>query len=159
MNTESGFECYDGSQLLDCVANQNGAHGIDAGFAVQVSRCKVDNNVGHGILCGSYCTITDNSCRQNGFGPAPGAGVFLPAGFGRSRISGNDCFQNEWGVRVDGTFALVIGNTCTLSSASNFEIATGNRVGTIVSLPSSGAISGNVGGNSAGADPISNFAY
>ena len=158
-NTESGFECYDDSQLLDCIADLNGLHGIDAGFAVQVSRCKADSNTQHGIRFGSYCTITDNSCRGNGYGAAGGAGVFMSAGFWHSRVSGNDCAQNKWGVRVEGTAALVIGNSCTLNSTSNFEIAAGNRVGAIVSLPLSGAISGSAGGSSAGADPVSNFAY
>jgi parallel beta-helix repeat protein len=157
-NGESGFSMSDSSQLIDCIASFNAGYGVDAGWGVQISRCMAAANAGHGIEFGSYSTVTDNHCRANGSGAAGGAGIFMAAGTIRTHIEGNNCSQNDWGIRIDGTTNLIVGNTCT-SNTSNFEIVANNRVGEIVTLPLSGAISGNSGGNSTGADPVSNFAF
>ncbi|HZW08787.1 MAG TPA: right-handed parallel beta-helix repeat-containing protein [Phycisphaerales bacterium] len=157
-NEASGIQASDSSQVLDCIATSNGLHGIDAGWGVQISRCSANTNQGHGIECGAYGVVTDSNCRQNGQGASGGAGLYVGAAGTRARLEGNNCVQNDWGIRIDGTTNLAFGNTCT-SNGSNFEIVANNRVGAVVVLPMSGAVSGNSGGSSVGADPVCNFAF
>ncbi len=156
-NVGSGFAAADNSQVLDCIANYNGAGGIDAGFGVQVVRCSADSNTGHGIECGSYCTITDNACRNNKT-PTGSAGVYLSAIATHTCVEGNNCVGNNWGINCDGQTNLVVRNTCAANQV-NISIIAGNRVGLVVNLPLSGNVNNNGGGNSTGADPISNFVY
>ena len=59
------------------------------------------------------------------------------------------------------TGVLIVGNTSANNSSSvNFSIAAGNKVGTIVNAPASGAINGNTGGAGVGStDPWANISY
>jgi parallel beta-helix repeat protein len=156
-NGGSGIWTADNAQIVDCISTGNAQHGIKVSTAAMVDRCNASTNTGDGINAGQFCTITHNTCRANG-NDGSGAGIRLAATAARTVIRENNCVQNDWGIKIEGAANLVIGNTCTMN-ASNFEIASGNRVGAIVTLPTSGAISGNSGGSSAPTDPISNFAF
>jgi parallel beta-helix repeat protein len=75
-----------------------------------------------------------------------------------SRIEGNNLTYNVWGIRVVETGNIIVGNTA--KNTTNYSIVAGNRVGTIVVPPLSGAINGNSGAAGTGAtDPWSNIAY
>jgi hypothetical protein len=157
-NSQNGINSYDNGHVVDCSATGNGLHGIKAHWASFIDRCHASTNHGDGINVGNYSTVTNNICRSNGSGASGGAGIRLDSTTVRTIVRGNNCVQNDWGIRVDAASNLIIGNSCTMNTI-NFEIVSGNRVGAIVTLPTSGAISGNSGGSSAPTDPISNFAF
>lgn len=156
-NSGSGFECSDGNQLVDCAASSNTLDGITAWFGVRITNCTVFSNVRHGISVGSQCTVIGNLCRLNGAGAGTGAGVHITTGSSRTVVEGNTCVSADFGIKADGPSNLVKGNTCSTNTL-NYEIVAGNRVTVILALPTSGAISGNVGGSSV-SDPDANYAY
>ncbi|MEZ6164180.1 MAG: hypothetical protein R3B67_07055 [Phycisphaerales bacterium] len=123
-----------------------------------VDRCTSNVNKLDGITVYSFGVITNNSVSGNGGFSVGGAGIRIEPGASRTLIRGNNCSQNNWGVRVEGSLNLLIGNTCT-NNTTNFDIVSGNRVGEIVVLSTSGAISGNSGGSTTPTNPASNFAF
>lgn len=157
-NTGNGISASDNNHVVDCSTVGNDLHGIEASWASFVDRCNASVNGGDGINAGSYSMVTNNTCRTNGTATAGGAGIRLDSNTSRTIVRGNNCVQNDWGIRVDAGSNLIIGNSCTVNTF-NFEIISGNRVGGIVTLPTSGTISGNTGGTTTATDPISNFAF
>ena len=107
-----------GSQVLSCIAIENGGR-------------TDDNRSGAGIHVVNYDNVVD----------------------------GNTVYGNDRGIDVDSAYNLVVRNRAR-TNTTNYEIANGNRVGTIVSAPSSGAISGSTGGSGVGTtDPWANLSY
>lgn len=157
-NSGNGINSSDNGHIVECSTIGNAMNGIKASWASFIDRCHASVNAGDGINASSYSMVTNNTCRGNGTGPSGGAGIRLQSDAVRTIIRANNCVQNDWGIKLEGGFNLVIGNSCT-SNASNFEIVANNRVGAIVTLPVSGAISGSTGGSTTATDPISNFAF
>ncbi|MBK7406168.1 MAG: right-handed parallel beta-helix repeat-containing protein [Phycisphaerales bacterium] len=157
-NASDGFACVGTEPILEgCSASSNGANGFTLSSHARIERCVASFNTGHGISFTTECDIIGNHCENNGV-LGTGAGLYAAPGSGRSRIEGNTCSSNDYGIKVDGSANLVVGNRCTLNT-TNFQIATGNRVATIVVLPTSGVITGNSGGDSGAADSFSNLAF
>ena len=177
-NVARGITAYDGSTVTDCAAVENGGDGILASQGTSVigcaarlnggngivvfndgctiSRCTAYWNVGDGISVADACRVEGNQCADNGFN-GDGAGV-LATGSG-NHIAGNNVTGNDRGVDVDGTGNLVIRNTAS-GNTLNYSIILGNKVGTVVTSPTSTAISGDTGGAGVGStDPWANVTF
>lgn len=144
-NVLSGFTASDQSSIHDCSASGNGVDGIEVSFGVHVARCTLYVNANNGISCGAACRIEDNNCRLNGTGAPIGAGILAQANSNRTIVKNNTVFNSDFGIKVEGANNLILGNSVGVNT-TNFEIVAGNRVGIILSVPTSGAISGNTGG-------------
>lgn len=152
-NTGTGIVGSDASTVLDCTATSNDIDGIRVAWGCTVERCNAFSNTEDGIQIGSYSRVKDSFARTNG------SGIRIDANSTRAKIMDNECVQNGTGIKVDGSSNLITGNSCTSSTTVNYVIASGNRVGTIAVLPTSGAINGNSGGSSGTVDAASNYSY
>lgn len=157
-NGTHGVQLSDNGHVLDCMALGNGQHGIYGGWAASIDRCTVSTNGSDGINVSSYSKVSNCMCRSNGNVSGSGAGIRVRVSSVHAVVRDNNCCDNDWGVRIDGTLNLVVGNTCT-SNSTNFDILSGNRVAQIVSFPLSGAISGDSGGTITTTQSNCNFAY
>jgi parallel beta-helix repeat protein len=147
------------SSVLDCMAKSNKANGIHARIG-NVQRCTVYSNDLNGIVAEDGVLVRSNQVslhRGNGNTLLPAAGILVQ--LGGNRIEGNNVTYNTHGIRVVDTGNIIVGNTAK-SWTTNYSMVAGNRVGTIVVPPLSGAINGNSGAAGTGAtDPWSNIAY
>lgn len=162
------------SIVENCVAHDNTSVGINMSGSGRVHGCTVMRNDTNGIQSYSYAIITDNAISENGGDginvnngclikgnmiQGNAAGVHVASG--RCRVESNHCAGNDIGIRIIGTQNTIIGNTCTNSTANNFQIAANNRFGRIVNLTtgSTSAVTGNSAASSIGTeDPWANFA-
>lgn len=153
----AGLSVGNGSTVKDClVANNTNSQGISVGSACAVTGCVARaNSVGAGIQAVDNCYVVGNISDSNGTGIAVGSG---------NRIESNSCtFNASAGIFVSSgaTNNLIIRNSAR-GNNPNYNIATGNRYGTIVNLTPGG--SGAAFGDSApssiiSTDPWANFAY
>src|SRR4029079_15924544 len=109
-------------------------------------------NAGDGIHANSNCTLRSNQSSNNG------AAGLRAVSFG-SRIEGNSVSFNNVGLVVDSTGNVVIANTARGNTGGNYSIIAGNRVATVVTPASAGAVSGNIGGTAFSTDGFSNLAF
>jgi len=146
-----------GSTVKDCFVAQNpNCHGIAAGNASFVSSCVVSANTsGAGIRAGDTCYIVGNISDFNSTGILMGSG---------NRIESNSCTSNtSAGLFVpSGATNNVLFRNTARNNNPNYNIATGNRYGTIANLTPANA--GGAFGDSAPttiitSDPWANFAY
>jgi parallel beta-helix repeat protein len=175
-NTSDGIDAgNDGVKIFDCISSGNGGNGISGQNAAHISGCVVRSNSlvgiataatsiierndvtfsgGHGIAFGTNSVVRDNASHSNGTATA-GAGIFTSSG--RSRIEGNLCNDNDFGIRVTTSPNFIARNIVGNNGTLNWDIAIGNRC-LVVSSVASGAITGNSGGVGAGSsDPNANF--
>lgn len=157
-NAEAGILTEAQARVADCQSHRNGGDGIRTGDGAYITNCTTHLNDGAGISVGSGCKVEGNHCRFNGNGATPQAGILVRTGTNRSVLLNNNCLNNDWGIKIEGTGCVVQGNTCCTSGITNYEIIAGNRVSTIMTMPTSGAISGNTGGTAI-TDPTANFVY
>ena len=92
------------SKIINCVALQNGDHGIEISSRAWVIGNQCNNNVGAGV----HVASVDN------------------------RIEGNNLVGNAFGILVDTNRNLVIRNSAKLHASGDYSIVAGNFVGTIV---------------------------
>jgi len=146
-----------GSTVKDCVVAQNpNCHGIAAGTACSVSGCVVHgNSAATGIRAADSCYVVGNISDSNGTGIVVGSG---------NRIESNSCTSNaSAGVLVpSGATNNVLVRNSARNNNPNYNIATGNRYGTIANLTTAGT--GAAFGDAAAttivtSDPWANFAY
>ncbi|USN98772.1 MAG: right-handed parallel beta-helix repeat-containing protein [Phycisphaeraceae bacterium] len=156
-NQGHGFQSASYAKFKECVSNSNGLDGFHTVNFVDISGCAAADNAGHGISTSFYSRIRGNVCNTNG-NLGNGAGIHLTPGASSTAVLDNACDGNDWGIQIAGAGNLVVGNTCS-SNTTNYDIVANNHVGVITSLPLSGAIGGDVGGNSAGAVPGCNYAF
>ena len=146
-----------GSTVKDCFVAQNpNCHGIAAGNASFVSNCVVSaNSTGAGIRAADNCYVVGNISDSNSTGITMGSG---------NRIENNSCTSNGGsGVFVPSgaTNNVLIRNTAR-NNNPNYNIASGNRYGTIANLTPGNT--GSAFGDAAAttivtSDPWANFAY
>lgn len=146
-----------GSTVKNCVvAHNTNCNGISVENACLVTGCIVRaNTVGIGIRTGDSCYVVGNISDSNTTGISVGSG---------NRLDGNSCTSNvNSGLLVPSgeTNNLLIRNSAR-SNNPNYNIAAGNRYGTIVDETSNAT--GAAVGNSAittlvTSDPWANFAY
>jgi len=173
-NGNYGFEITAGPMNVNaCTADSSSGPGIAVGDGSTVTNCIVTNGSSDGIAFGSGSTVTGCTCRSNVTGIFAFGGSSRIAdnqcdgnywgiiSYGeRLRIEGNNCTNSGIGIYLTGANSLVIRNSVTTSSVGNYDIVAGNKVGVIVSAPSSGAITGSSGGAGVGTtDPWANFSY
>ena len=146
-----------GSIVKGCfVANNTNASGISIGTASTVTGCVARANPqGAGIRSSDNCYVFGNISDSNGTGITMGSG---------NRIESNSCTSNAGaGILVPSgaTNNLVIRNSSRANNP-NYNIAPGNRYGSIVNLTSglTGAANGDYAASTiATTDPWANFAY
>ena len=156
-NGVEGFQ-LNNSSAFGCAANQNGASGFFGDQACVIHGCVATFNAQHGVRAEGGGVVTDNYCRGNG-GPSAGAGVYVVGE--DTRVEGNHCTGNHYGVRVVSAGNLILRNACS-GSVTNFDIVAGNRYGPIVNITAGGAAAAS--GNAAvstltSTDPWANFAH
>ncbi len=146
-NSSDGIDLVgDGNQVENCMAEDNGTHGISCGNACSVIGSTVLNNGIGGVLAGPGSTVTGNTVRNNGgnsgdpgifAGPGstvtgntscnnnPESGIF--ANFG-STVTGNTvCNNGRFGIQV-GHGSTVTGNTATGNTADGIWVSSDCRV-------------------------------
>jgi hypothetical protein len=118
----------------------------------------VVGNKGHGIRGNHSNRITGNLCANNGQGiPTGGAGIMLEQV--RNHVEGNTVVQCGLGYGANQALNTLVRNTAS-GCGTNWFLASGNKVGPIVSPPDSGFISGSTGGAGMGTtDPWANISY
>jgi parallel beta-helix repeat protein len=143
-NSGSGIDAGEGSTVSDCTASLNGTNGIHASVGCTVHACTATLNGISGIEVGYRCRVVGNEVSNQ----LTGAGILVTEG-SNNRIEGNHAAGNQTGVLVTGTDNLIIQNSAS-DNANNYNIATGNHYGQIVSSPGAGFTNSN---------PWANFAY
>ena len=156
----AGLSVGNGSTVKDCfVAYNSNSSGISVGSACTVSNCVARaNSDGAGIRVMDSCYVVSNISDSNLTGITMGSG---------NRIDSNSCtFNLSAGVLIPSgaTNNLVIRNSAR-GNNPNYNIAAGNRYGTIFNLTPAGTPAAN--GDSAtstistivGFDPWANFAH
>jgi parallel beta-helix repeat protein len=156
-NSADGISALDGSTVDQCTAALNGTNGIKVGIGSTVRDCTARRNGDDGIEVPNDCRVIGNHCTENGRTTATGSGIH--ATIAGNRIEGNSAILNDRGIWVEGGANFITRNTARYNT-TNYVIASGNVVGTIVIAPASGAISGSSGGAGTGTtDPWANFSY
>lgn len=162
LNTGTGFVASGGSTVSNCTAMQNNGNGIEitslglVNVGSTVSNCATRVNRNDGILAAGPCTITSNSCADNGFN-GTGAGISVTGG--GSRIEGNNCVAADRGIAVSGAGNVIVRNTCSGNTTRNWDVVAGNVI-LVVNATTGSAFTGNAGGTAPGStDPNANFTY
>jgi hypothetical protein len=153
----AGLSIGNGSTVKDCFVAQNtNSTGISVGNASTVSGCVArGNSAGAGIRVTDSCYVLGNISDSNGTGITMGSG---------NRIESNSCtFNASAGILISSgaTNNLVIRNSAR-GNNPNYNIASGNRYGTIVNLTPAGtgaAIGDGASSTIVSTDPWANFAY
>jgi parallel beta-helix repeat protein len=178
-NATEGISTAGGSTIKDSTFNANGSYGIFGGVGCTVVGCTANAN-GHGFSLNSEstirgCTASANnidgivvtySCQVKDNTTASNSRYVINGGAGihaqnsGNRIEGNVSNSDQYGVKVDGTENIITRNAVRAAGAVNYNLATGNMVGTIVNALVSGAINGGTGGSGLGStDPWANFSF
>jgi parallel beta-helix repeat protein len=152
-NTDTGIYSQGSGTILNCTATANFADGVLLYDSV-VRGCSVRGNFREGINAIGKCVVEENTSEDN----VAGMGIRL---FGEgARVRGNQVSGNVIGINVAGKNNLIISNIASLNEEANYEIEVSNRVGTVVHVAKSDAISGSRGGAGLGTtDPWANLAY
>ncbi len=176
-NGDVGISAGSACQIIECTSMDNGGTGIFVGEATIVANCssilndgdgiylttgahainnRVSQNGLHGIFLSGSGVLTGNYCGENG---RLGAGAGITSGGSDSRIEGNTCVDNDWGVRITGTGNFIARNIASNNTTVNWSISAGNACLVVQALPAA-AINGSSGGISPGSnDPNANFTY
>ncbi len=92
----------------------------------------VNNNTTYGISVWDNSLVLDNNCDYNGRGRS-GPGILANGDF--SRIEGNRCTRNDYGIYV-GDWNLVVKNMATGNLLAQYlEAGANNKFGTITDDP------------------------
>ncbi len=152
-----GFAIGSSSVISNCTATGNIISGISAEIGCTVTDCIANSNVGDGITCDNRCLLRGNSCSGNGTGAFGGAGIYVSGV--NNRIESNNCSWSDFGIRVAVGGNIIIRNTCSSNTTSNWTVAQGNTI-LVVNANVAGIVSGNSGGVAPGStDPNANFTY
>ena len=138
-----------GHRVVNIRALSNKIGGIYLyGFGHLVKNCTVaENFMGNGIIVSNGCTVTGNTCYNNG-----DDGIHVTSL--RNVIESNTVLLNDRGIDVDSTRNFIAKNTATMNT-TDYDIAGNNAYGPIVNIASVGDISG-----TANADhPWANFEF
>ncbi len=176
-NGNVGISTGSACQVIECTSMDNGGTGIFVASESIVANCAsilndadgiyltsgshaINNTVSqnglHGIFLSGSGVVSGNSCGDNG---RLGSGGGITSGGSDSRIEGNTCVENDWGVRVTGTGNFIARNIASNNTTVNWSISAGNACLVVQTLPA-GAINGNSGGISPGSnDPNANYTY
>lgn len=157
-STSSGIIGFSDAIITNCIAQGNN-DGITVYSGSSVRNCVCNDNRGDGLVLDSDCTAIGNTCNANG-AQAASAGIHaLRSG---NRIEGNTArFNVGSGVQATMGGNFIIQNSCGGSTVANYDLAAGNRVGSVITAPATAAVFGNTGA-AAGlgtSDPWANISY
>ena len=173
-NTGGGIHVYRGS-ILNSAASYNSGTSLfvlrglikdctvrdgQDGVSVQngsVIGCHIHNCSGDSIEAYIGSSVIGNSISATTVGTGINA-IVLPSNATGVRVEGNNISNMDRGVRAFSAGNLIIGNTFSQVNTAMF-VAAGNRVGTLLTGTSSGAILGNSGGGLGTTDPHANIIY
>lgn len=138
-NGASGIQMSDRGVVTDCTAKSNTGTGILGGQSVAILHCTSGANTIHGIQVSNDCLVRANTCDSNGTAVANGAGINInsasfPFTNSDNRIEDNNCSDNDFGIAIGYGGNVILRNTCTTNGSGNFSIVAGNTKGTILSL-------------------------
>lgn len=158
-NGWNGIFCERWATVVDCSALSNESSGFSIGSEGTIERCtsSLNGGAGHGIImCGGSVARGNTIAVGVNTGQA---GIYVPPQCQECRIEGNSISGNSfgginYGIRVDGTANIILGNT-SRGTAVAFQLAAGNSHGPIVMTAGGGDISLIAGADS----PWANFAY
>lgn len=152
-NDGNGISGVDDNTISGCTTADNGGEGISVASGNSISGCSSVANTSNGIQVFSRNLVTNNSCTGNGVGD--GAGILVLGSY--CRLEGNHCTSADRGIDVDGTFSIIIGNTCG-DNGVNWTIATGNSYGPIVNASFGASVNGSTAASTLGStDPHANI--
>lgn len=118
------------AMVIGCTSRGNSLAGINGGEAVLIVDCLSRANVGDGIRIDKECTVRDTHSDCNGFGAGGAAGIRATGP--DNRIEGNMVTDNfNTGIKVDVGGTIILANRAR-AHATNYDLAVGNCVGTIV---------------------------
>ena len=157
-NALVGIVAGGGCTVVGCTADANG-DGFSLSSESTISGCTASANNNDGILVTYSCQVKGNTTASNSrYVQNGGAGIH--AKNSGNRIEGNVSNSDQYGIKVDGNENIITHNTVRAAGSANYNIVSGNMVGTIVNAPASGAINGGTGGSGLGTtDPWANFSY
>ncbi len=172
-NGSAGFAATSSGATISRCSAANNNIGIFATAGATIVGCTASNSQGDGISVSSSCTISGNTCSQNGLGAGGGAGIHVLQG--SNRVENNHCSGNDSGIDVDGNQNTIDGNSCALNGVSfdvdgtgnvitrnratggspNYSIVAGNSVAPRISVTGSDGWSGIANAN----HPWANFGF
>jgi hypothetical protein len=153
-NTYGGIRVGNHGVIANCSASSNRFGFMGANY--HISNSTAADNWEAGIQANVGLTAINNLVISKNL-DASTAG-FSVSNTG-SRIEGNNIVRQGIAIKITGSGNLIIGNTLRGNNAAA-NIVAGNRVGTLVTTPSMGAVNGNTGGGSLGTtDPNANIIY
>ena len=156
-NSFTGISAGDRSLIEGCNVSGNTNSSatvlaIAASFGSTVQNCVVGENSGDGIRAFGGCVVRDNTSVDNRTG-------ILATGTGSNRLDGNTVTYNGIGINANTTGNFIIRNHAN-NNSTNYFLISANKVGVIVNVPASAAVSGSTGGAGVGTtDPWANTSY
>jgi parallel beta-helix repeat protein len=132
LNTGNGIVANHGSQVIGCMSAENDAHGISSDSGTRIEANTSRSNGLDGIRVTNDVVVIDNSCTDNGR-LSDGAGIHVLNTTG-ARVEGNSVSGNDRGIYVFRSGNVIVKNMAT-GNATNYDIASGNVLGPIVSDP------------------------
>lgn len=141
--------------IRDCTIRE-GHHGAYVQHG-SVINCFIHNCTGNGIRAFFGSSIIDNtiSATTANFGLNA---IELVSNATGVRVEGNNISRISMGIRAVSGGNIIIRNTLSQTTQA-MSVAAGNRVGTLLTGTSSGAIVGNSGGGLGTTDPHANIIY
>lgn len=133
--------------------------GFDVGGNNLIESCTAYLNEGDGINLFGDTLARANTCAANG---SSGDGAGIHATSSDNRIEDNNVTSNDRGIVVDSPGNIILKNSASGNTTSNYVIIANNVFGAIVDRTAvvSAAVNGNSAVSSAGTtDPWANFAY
>lgn len=156
-NAGNGMSGVFGALIARCVSGSNTGAGISVDQGCTVAECYVSTNTADGIVTSGDGAVLDCVCDGNGRNSGVGAGILVTGS--DNRIEGNNCVDNDFGVRATSSGNIIVRNTCSGNTTLNWEIVANNKCLVVVAA-NAGAISGDAGGTGFGStDPNANFTY
>lgn len=150
-NSSNGIRVGEDTTVTGNTCRYSGYDGINAEYYSTIEGNTCIYSTDDGIEVEGRCRVVGNTCGGNGYSEGDGAGIL--ATNKRNHIDGNLVTYNDRGIDVDDSDNLITrntsgGNTGTGSPSADYDIATGNNYGQILSSPGMGFTS---------TDPWANF--
>jgi len=127
-----GISARWGCMVTGNTAHANGGIGISVYWGSTVTDNTASMNTVDGILVYRECNVVDNTCFWNGYLQGDGAGIRV-VGF-YNHIEHNKVTSNDRGIDVDDDSNLIVRNSAACN-LTEYDIVTGNKVGTISTDP------------------------
>ena len=155
--------CSARSNTSTATASPSTGMGFDVGESSTIQGCTALFNRGDGITLAHDSVARGNTCDSNG---NTGEGAGIHATGSDNRIEGNNVTENDRGIDVDVAGNLIVKNSASGNTTSNYEIAAGNFFGAIMNavVPAGSPTPPPVSGSSAPSsitttDPWANISY